>query len=410
MALKSFRKLKSVLPFSFYDENFFDKDYFEDGVASGKSGYNGYDNKKFKVLSSDIIKMFGPKNVLDDSLYDMISQIVKGEDYTKHDEITEEISKVELDSAINRIVKGYGYDNPGKTTIVKDNTEEPKLIEQSNELENDISLPIEPKYRSDNHDYSSQIDSQPEFVATEDNLIIEVEDTTLENGDRFIDSALLDKLNQLEEKIAKLSNKAPEITDDYQDDLLVRLKKLENKVDDVSNTQPKNQTDEVKYSIDGYEEEIPSYENDEYIYHIEEEENDDYVLSYELKPERELEPEPEIQQDEYIESLATDDEYSNNETTEVTEVVEDVLEEEVIEDVEEPSVDSYIEEIHSAKGKDNFKVRRKRTVIPIVVFWNALVIGCLINPVEGTLLLSNVLIKKSLNELMLRLSCTQDGT
>jgi SAM-dependent methyltransferase len=45
---------------------FYDRDYFENGVASGKSGYAGYNREEsYKTLAADLKKHFDPKIALD---------------------------------------------------------------------------------------------------------------------------------------------------------------------------------------------------------------------------------------------------------------------------------------------------------------------------------------------------------
>ncbi|QVK20003.1 hypothetical protein KHQ82_06630 [Mycoplasmatota bacterium] len=327
-------------------------------IPSLNSGFIEDENRNIEDLR--------PKNVLDESLLDMISQIIRGEDYSSNDDISEEKSKVELDKVIDKIVQGNvsnkkedneDFDVEDKTSD-KISSREQELMERLDRLENQLSKPIEPKYKQENSNVILSNELLKKFDELEKKLFsernsIEVKSDDLENKD---DTILLAKIDELEKKLSLL-NDEPKIDESKNTDLLKRLNELENKISEVSNNE-----------VDIEEE----YDNGDYVYQINEEPNENYEMSYELKPK-------------------TESDGLVNKFDPLT--TENQIEEEIDISVEdESSIESYIEEIHSAKGKESLKVRRRKTILPIVVFWKALVIWALINAIGATIFIINDLI------------------
>lgn len=349
-------------------------------IPSLNSGFIEDENRNIEDLK--------PKNVLDESLYEMISQIIRGEDYSKNEEISEEHSKVELDKVINTILNGYNRqkpeqvenpvetDGPQKVSEVN-SARESELLDRISQLEKQMSEPIEPKYTREDSGKDIQKELLRKFEELEKKLMSDKETIEPKADIPLEDSMLIKKINELEEKLSQISTPKLE-NDNNKSKLLERLNNLENKMDNSASVE------------NDYNESSDDFYDNNYVYQIDEEDNEIYELSYELKPEYESEPESYLEQEESTLLVEPEEIQQDIESLQLNDIKEEIEEDE--EGTNDESIGDFIEEIHSAEGLENLKVRRKKTILPVKVFWKSLVIWALINAVGITIFLINDLI------------------
>jgi|GEM_PF-6139152 len=324
-----------------------------------------------------------PKNVLDESLRDMISEIIDGEDHKHKESISEEKSREELDQIINKLVSGYNVTARNKPRDEISSNRERELLERMEKLERQARY-YEPRPYDNTQNVMFQSELLARFSQLERRLLSEKDSLQKEEKPNNDNKELLKKIEELESKLSKLSEESKKEETSLEDtDFVRQLDDLEHRIGEVSS----REIDDEYIQSDTYYDD----NQDDYIYEIEETVNNDLELKYELKPEDEkddlgseyltfdpvLDPvlEPELEPEEKLEP------------EEIAEKVPIVDEEKLRADVEK-----YIDEIHSARGQSNLKVRRRKTILPVVVFWKALVIWALIHAISASIFIINDLI------------------